>query len=302
MNNQKLSNVDYTKLQNLLAAGQWQQADEETMDLMLEVINIDGVDQDILDNDHVKYFPCADLKMLDQLWVKYSNGRFGFSVQIGMLPINGVFLPPENATPKVIFFAEVQFQKDESLYHRFFTESLTYLYRNQSQYDDWYCVVIFPSRSLEPSDTRTHRIFLNSDQVQRIYLDELGTSDTLPISINLMQLTIASSETMAEQAKQLIQRVKLEETGTLPKTEIIEIITTIAVYKFSSLSREEVEAMLGITLEQTRVYQEAKAEGREEGREELLKIAVPLLLKTGMSVEQIAQQFNIAVEFVEKYR
>ncbi len=81
MNNQKLSNVDYTKLQNLLAAGQWQQADEETMDLMLEVINTDGVDQDILNNDHVKYFPCADLKMLDQLWVKYSNGRFGFSVQ-----------------------------------------------------------------------------------------------------------------------------------------------------------------------------------------------------------------------------
>ncbi|BBD59273.1 hypothetical protein NIES2109_20560 [Nostoc sp. HK-01] len=200
----------------------------------------------------------------------------------------------------------MQFQKDESLDHRFFTESLTYLYRNQSQYDDWYCVVIFPSRSLEPNDKRTHRIFLNSDQVQRIYLHELGTSDTLPIGINLMQLTTASSETMAEQAKQLIQRVKLEEIGTLPQNEIIEIITTIAVYKFSSLSREEVEAMLGITLEETRVYQEAKAEGLEQGREqreaELLKVAVPLLLKTGMSVEQIAQQFNVAVESVEKYR
>ncbi len=115
---------------------------------------------------------------------------------------------------------------------------------------------------------------------------------------------------MAEQATQLIQRVKLEETGKLPKTEIIEIITTIAVYKFSSLSREEVEAMLGLSLEQTRVYQEAKAEGLEQGLEqgreqreaELLKVAVPLLLKTGMSVEQIAQQFNVAVESVEKYR
>ncbi|MEH1855850.1 MAG: hypothetical protein V7L11_30265 [Nostoc sp.] len=50
--------------------------------------------------------------------------------------------------------------------------------------------------------------------------------------------------------------------------------------------------MLGLTLEQTRVYQEAKAEGREEGREErkteMLKLTVPLLLETGMSVEQIA--------------
>jgi predicted transposase YdaD len=115
-------------------------------------------------------------------------------------------------------------------------------------------VVIFRSRSLEPSDTRTHRIFLNSDQVQHIYLDELGTFNTLPIGINLMQLTIASEKAIAQQAKQLIQRVQLESTDGLPKNEIIDIITTIAVYKFSTLSREEVEAMLGLTLQETRVY------------------------------------------------
>jgi len=26
-------------------------------------------------------FPCTDLRTIDRLWVKYSNGRFGFSVQ-----------------------------------------------------------------------------------------------------------------------------------------------------------------------------------------------------------------------------
>ncbi len=147
--------------------------------------------------------------------------------------IDGVFLPPEGSTPRIIFFAEVQFQKaesavfsqretpavgcpkgcramgspqveqlfkpDEALYHPFFTKSMMYLNRNQSQYDDWYCVVIFPSRSLEPSDTRTHRLFLNSDQVQRIYLDELGTSNQQSIGINLMQLTIASEKAIAQQ-------------------------------------------------------------------------------------------------------
>ncbi|MDH6097440.1 Rpn family recombination-promoting nuclease/putative transposase, partial [Anabaenopsis sp. FSS-46] len=101
--------------------------------------------------------------------------------------IDGVFLPPEGAKSRIIFFAEVQFQKDEGLYHRFFTESLMYLNRNQSEYDDWYGVVIFPSRSLEPRDSRTHRTLLNSDQVQRIYLDELGSPNTLSIGINLMQ-------------------------------------------------------------------------------------------------------------------
>ncbi len=51
-------------------------------------------------------------------------------------------------------------------------------------------------------------------------------------------------------------------------------------------------------LEQTRVYQEAKALGREEQKAEILKATVPLLLKTGMSVEQIAQQLNVDVEVV----
>ncbi len=60
--------------------------------------------------------------------------------------------------------------------------------------------------------------------------------------------------------------------------------------------------MLGLTLEETRVYREAKAEGREEGREErkaeMLKLIVPLLLKTGMSIEQIAQELNVNLETV----
>lgn len=181
-----------------------------------------------------KRFPALIFELVDDRPQQAQNYRFeSVEVKETSFRIDGVFLPPEGATPRVIFFAEVQFQKDEALYHRFFTESMMYLNRNQSQYDDWYCVVIFPNRSLEPSNTRIHRMFLNSDQVQRIYLDELGTPNQQPIGINLMQLTIASEKAMAEQARLLIERVQLEETGTLAKNEIIDIITTIAVYKFS---------------------------------------------------------------------
>lgn len=34
-----------------------------------------------LDIESIEKFPCADLRTIDSLWVKYSNGRFGFSVQ-----------------------------------------------------------------------------------------------------------------------------------------------------------------------------------------------------------------------------
>jgi predicted transposase/invertase (TIGR01784 family) len=63
--------------------------------------------------------------------------------------IDGVFLPPENASPKLIFFVEVQMQKDEFLYNRFFAESMLYLHRNPI-YDDWFGVVLLKSRRIEP--------------------------------------------------------------------------------------------------------------------------------------------------------
>ncbi len=71
--------VDYTKLRDLLAAGKWKEADQETSDRMLEVINKkDWWDVKVKD---IENFPCEDLKTIDQLWVHYSNRRFGFSVQ-----------------------------------------------------------------------------------------------------------------------------------------------------------------------------------------------------------------------------
>jgi len=38
--------------------------------------------------------------------------------------IDGVFLPPDNASPKIAYFAEFQFQKDERLYFRAEPETL----------------------------------------------------------------------------------------------------------------------------------------------------------------------------------
>ena len=59
-----------------------------------------------------------------------------------------------------------------------------------------------------------------------------------------------------------------QETPQSLNQGIIDLITTIVMYKFEQLSQREVEEMLGITLKETRVYREIKQEGREEGREE----------------------------------
>ncbi|MFB2838412.1 GUN4 domain-containing protein [Floridanema evergladense] len=71
--------VDYQNLRDLLKAGNWREADLETAKVMLKVAGREK--EGYLNVEHIENFPCTDLRTIDRLWVKYSNGRFGFSVQ-----------------------------------------------------------------------------------------------------------------------------------------------------------------------------------------------------------------------------
>ncbi|BCL37395.1 hypothetical protein NSMS1_38420 [Nostoc sp. MS1] len=73
------SGMDYTKLRDLLAEGKWKEANEFTTLAMLAVIK--KTVRGRLYLEFVDSFPCEDIHIIDNLWVKYSNGRFGFSVQ-----------------------------------------------------------------------------------------------------------------------------------------------------------------------------------------------------------------------------
>jgi hypothetical protein len=71
--------MDYSKLRDLLKAGKWKEVDEETYRVMLAVAKREK--EGWLRVEDIDNFPCPDLRTIDQLWVKYSNGKFGFSVQ-----------------------------------------------------------------------------------------------------------------------------------------------------------------------------------------------------------------------------
>lgn len=72
---------DYTKLRNLLADGEWRKADEETLKRMVKISKRDREGWRWLDRGEIEQFPWQDLRIINRLWVEYSNGRFGFSVQ-----------------------------------------------------------------------------------------------------------------------------------------------------------------------------------------------------------------------------
>ncbi|MGK7951783.1 MAG: GUN4 domain-containing protein [Xenococcaceae cyanobacterium] len=71
--------VDYTRLRNLLKAQNWKAADEETFQVMLQAASRQK--EGWLNEESIKKFPCTDLRTIDLLWVRYSEGRFGFKVQ-----------------------------------------------------------------------------------------------------------------------------------------------------------------------------------------------------------------------------
>ncbi|WP_413161112.1 GUN4 domain-containing protein [Capilliphycus salinus ALCB114379] len=71
--------INYTPLRCLLEARQWREADEETTRLMLLAAKREKVGY--LDLYAIRDFPCTDLFTINQLWLEYSRGHFGFSVQ-----------------------------------------------------------------------------------------------------------------------------------------------------------------------------------------------------------------------------
>lgn len=69
----------YENLHKALRAEDWFEADLETAKILLELT---GKTKDDLKPEDIQNFPAAALKVLDRLWLKYSQGKFGFTVQL----------------------------------------------------------------------------------------------------------------------------------------------------------------------------------------------------------------------------
>lgn len=70
---------DYIQLCDLLVAQKWKEADDETARVMLKIAGREA--EGWLDYEAIAQFSCDDLNTINQLWMQYSNGRFGFSIQ-----------------------------------------------------------------------------------------------------------------------------------------------------------------------------------------------------------------------------
>ena len=192
--------------------------------------------------------------------------------------LDGVFAPPAGDTLSPIVFVEVQFQAEKGFYSRLISEVALYI-RQHQPVNPWKIVVLYPSRAVDTGETYHFEPLLNSPQVQRIYLDELGEVGELPLVLGLVRLIVTPEAQAVGTAQQWVARARTEVRDPQEQGQLLDLVETIMVYKFSQLSRQEIQQMLGFTetdLKQTRFYQDVFAEGRQEGRQEE---AIALLMR-----------------------
>jgi predicted transposase/invertase (TIGR01784 family) len=207
-----------------------------------------------------KRSPSLLFQLLPLLSVDPEGYRFeAIEVKETSFRMDGVFLPPR--PDQDVFFCEVQQQRDNLLYERMMAEISIFAYRERNSFRDWLAVVIYPSRNAEQESLNLVREFLASGRITRIYLDELGAIEELPWGLSLMVLTMLADAQMVLEARNMLQRA---ETSS-ERSAILDLVTTAIVYRFTNLSRDEVDAMLGTELRETRVIQEAIDEGLEIG-------------------------------------
>src|SRR5689334_5236354 len=114
-----------------------------------------------------KTFPSAFFELIN-LQPSEANAYSFASVELKQTAfrIDGVFLPVVNASDRSIYFVEVQFQKDPEFYARLFSEIFLYL-RLNTPTKAWRAVVIFPRRSIEPTEIEPYQVLLDSQLVTR---------------------------------------------------------------------------------------------------------------------------------------
>lgn len=77
--------LDYTGLQRALAEQRFEEADRLTSEHLRQLAGAAAEQRGYVYYSEVAPIPALDLQSLDRLWVSYSQGRYGFSVQLRLL-------------------------------------------------------------------------------------------------------------------------------------------------------------------------------------------------------------------------
>lgn len=221
--------------------------------------------------------------------------------------LDGVFQPLRPGGDPAYLW-EAQFYRSDAFYANLWTKVGRFLEHGDPS-QDWVAVVIYPTRAAEQKNLRPYRSLLASDQLVRVYLDELPPAPPDRFDLGILELIAARPEAALEKAKAMVPRVWASRRTEQARRLLLQFIETVIVHQFPDWSREEIEKMLKVTdFTQTRVYREAVEEGREEGRkegraegrQEAIEAIALQFLKLGRPVAEIAQATGLTAAAIRK--
>ena len=253
-------------------------------------------------------YPRSFFDLIGEVSAQEDNYKFS-SIEVKQISfrLDGLFLPTQENSNQPLYLVEVQFQPDEDLYYRLFSEFFLFLKYYKPPYP-WQMVVIYHSRKIEREQSIHFRNLLNLEEVSIIYLDELGEEAKNSLGIGMINLVVESEEKSVPQAKKLIEKAQNQLRDEGIKRQLIDLIESIIVYKFPQKSREEIEAMFELAdLKKTKVYQEALGEGEQKGEVKLVLMLLntrfqdlsPALTEQiqGLSTEQLENLAKALLNF-----
>lgn len=80
-NLQSARGVDYVPLATMLATGDFKSADQFTRDNLIVISGAADAGRNFVYWTEVKNIPATDLATMERLWLQFSGGKFGYSVQ-----------------------------------------------------------------------------------------------------------------------------------------------------------------------------------------------------------------------------
>lgn len=214
--------------------------------------------------------------------------------------IDGVYLPTPANNDESAFFVEFQNHRSERTYSNLLLKVGLYL-EKVNPHQNWRAVVIYPTRSVEQENLHPYRAWLDSDQLTRIYLDELPEPTPDQIGQRIVRMIIAKPDDAVGRAQQLIPQVRASAEPVERRGHLIQLIETVVAYKLPHLSRKELEKMLQVdSFRETKIYREAFEEGKEEGELKKAEAIALRMLAEKISVPTVAKVTGLSAAAIKR--
>jgi predicted transposase/invertase (TIGR01784 family) len=211
--------------------------------------------------------------------------------------LDGVFRPREAETGPAYIW-EAQFYASNTVYANLMAKIGRFLERDNPE-QDWVAAVIYPNRGLEQVNLRPYRCLVDSDQLIRVYLDELPPAPPDRFEMGILELIAAQPESALAKAKAMVPRIRAAKLPEHDFRMLPQFVETVIVHQFPDWSREEIKKMLQVLdVTQTRVFQEGVEQGREEG----IEIVARRMLEKGRPVAEIADVTGLTPAHVRRLK